>query len=45
MRIAARVVALAGTFAATIRQAVLGDGRPPDRRVTGSFRLRMESLQ
>lgn len=36
---------IAGTFSATIRPAVLGDVRPPDRRVTGSFRLRMESLQ
>jgi len=36
---------IAGTFAAKIRPAVLGDVRPPDRRVTGSFRLRMENLQ
>jgi hypothetical protein len=34
---------IAGTFSAMIRPAVLGDVRPPDRRVTGSFRLRMET--
>jgi len=36
---------IAGTFSALIRPAVLADVRPPDRRVTGSFRLRMESQQ
>jgi hypothetical protein len=33
---------IAGSFAATIRAAVLGDGGPPDRRVSGSFRLPLE---
>jgi hypothetical protein len=30
---------IAGNFAATLRAAVLGDGGPPDRHVSGSFRL------
>jgi hypothetical protein len=33
---------IAGTFTVTLRVAVLGEGGPPDRRVSGSFRLRLE---